>query len=206
MEGQEHTCTHTHNTFFRSIFTCTTWSVHGPENSIYWKCDKCRQIIMGFSTGVEVLHFMSMTCQVELSAINAINQYSWQLLLLLLLNNSQLTPPICLTFTSSDTHAPDWGLHTVTHTHKHIHAYIHTPSHTQICAVCECSTTVLRMMGCPASGSNEFISSVSITEGQLQWLCHNRMDTRRPHISSTAKTSYPCSEGGINAKLWHPFL
>lgn len=39
-----------------------SWS----ESNIYWKCDKRRQIMMGSLTWVEVLHFMSMTCQVKL--------------------------------------------------------------------------------------------------------------------------------------------
>lgn len=106
--------TQTRYSSFRSIFTCM-WSAHGLENSIHRKCDKCRQIIRGSLTRVEVLHFMSMTCQVELSAVNAVNQYSWQLLLRLLLNNGPLTPPIWLTFTSSDTHTLDWRVQT-THT------------------------------------------------------------------------------------------
>lgn len=83
---------------------------------------------MGSLTGVEVLHFMSMTCQVELSAVNAVNQYSWQLLLRLLLNNSQLTPPICLTFTSFDTHTPDRAVQTDTHTFAHSEV-LHTCTH-----------------------------------------------------------------------------
>lgn len=81
---------------------------------------------MGSLAWVEVLHFMSMTCQVELSAVNAVNQYSWQPLLWLLLNNSQLTPPICLTFTSFDTHTPDWGVQINTHTHCYTHTFAHT--------------------------------------------------------------------------------
>lgn len=91
---------------------------------------------MGSLTGMEVLHFMSMTCQLELSAINAVNQYFWQLLLRLLLNNSQLTPPSCLTFTTFDTHTPDWGVQTDTHTLLHTHA-----AHTEVLHTCaaECA-------------------------------------------------------------------
>ena len=93
---------------------------------------------MGSLTALEVLHFMSMTCQAELSAVNAVNQYSWQPLLQLLLNNSQLTPPICLTFTSFDTHTPDWGVQTDTHTHTHIFAAHTEAVHTSTpkCALC----------------------------------------------------------------------
>lgn len=113
---------------------------------------------MGSSARVEVLHFMSMTCQPKLSAVNAVNQYSWQPLLRLLLNNSQLTPPICLTFTGFDTHTPDWGVQTDTHTLPHTHLVLalrccaHTYTHIQMCTVCEYRTTVLRMMGCLLRG------------------------------------------------------
>lgn len=62
---------------------------------------------MGSSTGVD---FMSVTCLVALSALNAVTQYSWQLLLWLLLNKSQLTLPIHLTFTISDIHTPAWAV------------------------------------------------------------------------------------------------
>lgn len=64
-------------------------------------------MIMGSSTGVD---FMSMTCLVGLSALNAVTQYSWQLLLWLLLNKSQLTLPIRFTFTISDIHTRAWAV------------------------------------------------------------------------------------------------
>lgn len=148
MEGQAHLWTyslhtHTHTqsvcSSFRSIFTCTVRSAHGLENSINWEWDKWGQIITGSLAGMEVLRFMSMTCQVELSAVNDINQYSWQLQLQLLLNNSQLTPPICLTFTGFDTHTPDLGVQTDTHKHRYTHILCKdlgaTHTHTPKCAL-----------------------------------------------------------------------
>ena len=168
---------------------------------------------MGSLTGVEVLHFMSMTCQVELSAVNAVNQYCWQLLLRPLLNNSQLTPPICLTFTGFDTHTPDWGAQTIyTHTHMRI-CRLHrgvAHKHTQMCTVCECGTTVLRMMGCLLQGvMNLYPPSASLKDSRsgsaiTEWTHTTHTHTPTPPLPPLL--TYPCSESGIYAEILCPCL
>lgn len=148
---------------------------------------------MGSLTGMEVLHFMSMAFQQELSAINAVNQYSWQLLLRLLLNNSQLTPPICLTFTSCDTHTPDWGVQTLLHTHAAHTELLRTCR--RMCSVHEHRVAVLRMMGClPHGVMNLCPPSASLKDSRITF-CHNRVDTHNAHTTTT--TSYPCFESVI---------
>lgn len=163
---------------------------------------------MASLTGVEVLHFMPMTCQLERSAINAVNQYCWQLLLRLLLNNSQLTPPICLTFTSFDTHTPDWGVQTDTHTP------VHTAAHT-CCShrgvahkrspVCEHRTTVLRMMGCLLRGvMNLYPPSASLKDSRIT-VCCNRVDSSQcTHAHTVATSSFSCLNMGFYFSILGP--
>lgn len=144
---------------------------------------------------------MPMTCQLERSAINAVNQYCWQLLLRLLLNNSQLTPPICLTFTSFDTHTPDWGVQTDTHTP------VHTAAHT-CCShrgvahkrspVCEHGTAVLRMMGCLLRGvMNLYPPSASLKDRRIT-LCCNRVDSSQcTHAHTASSSGFSCLNMGF---------
>lgn len=61
-----------------------------------------------------------------------------------------------------------------------------------MCAVYTNAEPCLLNDGFSASGSNEFISSVSITEGQLQWLCHITKWTHTAH--ATINMRCPCSD------------